>query len=419
MPRRQRRLALVALGAVAITAVVAFPVRGTWWGGFILAIAEAGVVGGLADWFAVTAIFRRPLGLPIPHTGLIVANWELMAARVGTMVGDRVLTQRYLRDEIARLDLGDALARLSARVTRDDLQNATRLVSRWLAEQVPPPAIGDLLERLRQLLLTRSWAPTLATALDFARERQWDEHVIASASRAVADALERPTLGAAAADLIEDMLQRYRESMSGYSRFWLGVADLLGFIDRRRIVAALRAGVREVAEDPQHPFREKLSVTLASLARRLRAEPALAARVEELARVVLESRTLRALLDDVAGALRRTLLVDVGRQRSELIEWVVERLERARLGLIADAELRHDLDRWIKGRVIEVLDSHHGRIADVIEKGVLALGPDGAVRLIEEHAGDDLQYIRLNGTVVGGLAGGAIYALHLLLRAQY
>ena len=149
MARRQRRFALIVLGVAAVSAVLAFPVRGTWWGGWILAIAEAGIVGGLADWFAVTAIFRRPLGLPIPHTGLIPANWELMAARVGTMVG--------------------ALARLSARVTRDDLQNATRLVSRWLAEQVPPQAIGELLERLRQLLLARPWAPRLAAALDFAR----------------------------------------------------------------------------------------------------------------------------------------------------------------------------------------------------------------------------------------------------------
>jgi uncharacterized membrane-anchored protein YjiN (DUF445 family) len=416
VPRRQRRLALIALGAAAVGAILAFPVRGTWWGGWILAIAEAGIVGGLADWFAVTAIFRRPLGLPIPHTGLIPANWELMAARVGTMVGDRVLTQHYLKDEISQLDLGDALARLSARVTRDDLQNATRLVARWLADQVPPQAVGDLLERLRQLLLTQPWAPRLAAAIDFARERRWEEGLIGSAFRALAEVLERPAVAAAIADLVDDLLQRYRESVAGYSRFWLGLADLLGLIDRRRIVAAVRAGVREIAEDPQHPFRRRLLVALATFTRRLRDEPALAARVEEAARAVLESQTLVALLDDMAGALRRLLLVDVGRQHSELIEWVADRLERARLGVIADEELRRDLDRWIKARIVELLDRYHGRIAEIIEKGVLALGPDGAVRLIEEHAGDDLQYIRVNGTVVGGLAGGALYALHLLLR---
>src|SRR5262249_6993713 len=105
-PRRsRRRVALVVLLRAVALAALAFPVRATWWGGWILAVAEAGIVGGLADWFAVTAIFRRPLGLPIPHTAIIPTNWKLLAARVGTMVGDRVLTRDYLATEIGRLDV--------------------------------------------------------------------------------------------------------------------------------------------------------------------------------------------------------------------------------------------------------------------------------------------------------------------------
>jgi uncharacterized membrane-anchored protein YjiN (DUF445 family) len=96
--------------------------------------------------------------------------------------------------------------------------------------------------------------------------------------------------------------------------------------------------------------------------------------------------------------------------------WLAERLERARRALVADPMLRKDLDRWIKTRATDVIDRYHPQIVSFIENGVRALGPEGAVRLIEEHAGDDLQYIRVNGTVVGGLAGGAIYAIHLLLR---
>src|SRR5215472_13185041 len=94
--RPRRRLALGVLLAALALAVASFPVRATWWGGWILAVAEAGIVGGLADWFAVTALFRHPLGLPIPHTALIPANWELMAERVGVMVGGRVLTAAYV-----------------------------------------------------------------------------------------------------------------------------------------------------------------------------------------------------------------------------------------------------------------------------------------------------------------------------------
>ena len=119
----------------------------------------------------------------------------------------------------------------------------------------------------------------------------------------------------------------------------------------------------------------------------------------------------------MAELLQRSVLADLGRQRSELIAWVAERLERARQDVIADEDLRRDLDGWVKRRLADAIERHHGRLAEFIEKGVLALGADGAVRLIEEHAGDDLQYIRVNGTVVGGLAGGAIYGVHLLLRA--
>jgi uncharacterized membrane-anchored protein YjiN (DUF445 family) len=414
-PRPQRRLALLVLCAAAATAVAAFPVRATWWGGWILAVAEAGIVGGLADWFAVTAIFRRPLGLPIPHTALIPANWELMAARVGTMVGDRVLTVRYVTDEIARLDLGGLIERAAARIDRGDLERAAHFLARWAAEQVPPLAFGELVERARQLLLARAWAPTLAAGLEVARERGWDERALAAAARALADALERPVVGAAVADLVDELLQRYRESMRAYPRLWLSVADLFGLIDRPRILAALRTGMRDVAGDEAHPLRGRARAALAAFAGRLRTDPALAARVEGAARELLESEALRELLEEGARALHRTILADVGRERSELVAWVADRLDRVRLDLVADAALRRDLERWLRERVVDLLERQHGRLAQFIEKGVLALGPEGAVRMLEEHAGDDLQYIRVNGTVVGGLAGGAIYGAHLLL----
>ena len=140
------------LAAVAL-ALVAFPFRATWWGGWILAVAEAGIVGGLADWFAVTALFRHPLGVPIPHTALIPANWQLMAARVGAMVGDRVLNTEYVTREISRVDIADLLARAAGRATRADLEAVVAAVARWAAAELPPDAAVDLVEWLRRRLL--------------------------------------------------------------------------------------------------------------------------------------------------------------------------------------------------------------------------------------------------------------------------
>jgi uncharacterized membrane-anchored protein YjiN (DUF445 family) len=138
--------------------------------------------------------------------------------------------------------------------------------------------------------------------------------------------------------------------------------------------------------------------------------------VEALKAEALASPAVGRLAEDAAAAVRQALATDLAAPDSEVVGWIADRLERARHALIDDAALRAELDAWAKARVIELVERHHGRLAVFIENGVRALGPEGAVRLIEEHAGDDLQYIRVNGTVVGGLAGGAIHGLHLMAR---
>ena len=374
----QRRLALGALLGAAALAAAAFPFQATWWGGLLLAVAEAGVVGGLADWFAVTAIFRRPLGLPIPHTGLIPRNWERMAERVGVMVGGRVLTKDYVREEIAGLDLADLVARGAERLSRPAIERATRLVAGWAAEQLTPATAAELLARGRRALVGQPVAPLLAAALGVVRRQGWDQRMIDGALAVLAESMERPEFRAAVSDVVDDLLARYRERLGVYPRLWMGLASLLGVLDRDRLVAALHAGLREVAKDREHPLRRQAVEVLADLERRLTGDATLASRVE------------------AAKA---------------------ERLDRARQALIEDAELRRELDGWAKARLQDLVERHHARIAGFIENGVRALGPEGAVRMIEEHAGDDLQFIRVNGTVVGGLAGGAIYLVHLLVAA--
>jgi uncharacterized membrane-anchored protein YjiN (DUF445 family) len=199
-------------------------------------------------------------------------------------------------------------------------------------------------------------------------------------------------------------------------RILLGLAHLFGVVDRDRLVNALQTGLREVARDPGHPLRAQIAAAIAELPSRLRTDGKLAARVEALKVEALASPALARLVDDAAAAVRQALAADLAAPKSEVVGWVSDRLDRARHALIADAGLRAELDAWAKARVIELVERHHGRLAVFIENGVRALGPEGAVRLIEEHAGDDLQYIRLNGTVVGGLAGGAICSVHMLIR---
>jgi uncharacterized membrane-anchored protein YjiN (DUF445 family) len=414
-PPRQRRLALLVLLAAVALAAAAIPLRGRWWGGWILAIAEAGIVGGLADWFAVTALFRHPLGLPIPHTAIIPANWELMAERVGVMVGDRVLTKEYVTREVSGFDVAGLLARAAERFKPADLESAVRAVARWAAEQVSPAATSDSAVWLTRLARATPIAPVLATGLEIARKQGWDQRLIEAVAATLIEALDRPAFRTAVADLVDEVLAGYRAQMGVYPRFLLGLANTLGLIDRERLVSALHEALKKIADDPDDPLRIRLTETLAALPARLRTDPGLAARVESAKEELLASPAVARLLEDSAAGLRKTIMVDLASEPSELVGWITARLDRARLALADDATLRDTLDRWLKERLTEVIDRYHDRIARFIERGVHALGPEGAVRLIEEHAGDDLQYIRVNGTVVGGLAGGGLYAIHLLL----
>lgn len=415
-PPRQRRLALLVLLAAVALAVAAYPLRTRWWGGLILAIAEAGIVGGLADWFAVTALFRHPLGLPIPHTAIIPANWELMAQRVGTMVGDRVLTKDYVTHEISRFDIAELLARAAERIKPADLEAAVRAVARWAAEQVTPSATGDAALWLTRLARANPIAPLLATAIEISRKQGWDQRLIEAVAAALIDALDRPDFRTMVGDLVDEVLAGYRAQMGVYPRILMGLANTFGLIDRERLVTALHTALKKIADDPDDPLRRRLTETLAALPERLRSDPALAARVEAAKEELLASPAVARLLEDAAVGLRKLVIADLAAEPSELVSWITARLDRARRTLAEDTALRQSLDRWLKERLTEAVDRYHDRIARFIERGVHALGPEGAVRLIEEHAGDDLQYIRVNGTVVGGLAGGGLYAIHLLLE---
>ena len=414
-PPRQRRLALLVLLAAVAVAVAAYPLRTRWWGGFILAIAEAGIVGGLADWFAVTALFRHPLGLPIPHTAIIPANWELMAQRVGTMVGDRVLTKDYVTHEISRFDIAELLARAAERIKPANLEAAVRAVARWAAEQVTPSATGDAALWLTRLARANPIAPLLATGIEISRKQGWDQRLIEAVAAALIEALDRPDFRTTVGDLVDEVLAGYRAQMGVYPRILMGLANTFGLIDRERLVTALHTALKKIADDPDDPLRRRLTETLAALPERLRTDPALAARVEAAKEELLASPAVARLLEDAAVGLRKLVTADLAAQPSGLVSWITARLDRARRTLAEDTALRQSLDRWLKERLTEAVDRYHDRIARFIERGVHALGPEGAVRLIEEHAGDDLQYIRVNGTVVGGLAGGGLYAIHLLL----
>src|SRR6185295_8654431 len=243
------------------------------------------------------------------------ANWELMAQRVGTMVGDRVLTKEYVTHEIARFDIADLLARGAERMRPADLEAAVRAIASWAAEQVTPAATGDAALWLTRLARANPIAPLLATAIEIARKQGWDQRLIEAVAAALIEALERPDFRASVGDLVDEVLEGYRARMGVYPRLLMGLANTLGLIDRDRLVGALHNALKRIADDPDDPLRRRLTETLAALPERLRADPALAARVEAAKEELLASPAVARLLEDAAAGLPGRRVLEQPRHR--------------------------------------------------------------------------------------------------------
>src|SRR2546421_3782586 len=150
--------------------------------------------------------------------------------------------------------------------------------------------------------------------------------------------------------------------MGVYPRIWIGLAELLGVLDRERIVSALHSGLREVAKNPDHPLRARAGEIVVELELRLTTDAALAARVDAAKNELLATPAVVALLDDLAASLRRTLLADLAAPRSEAAAWIAERLERARQGPVTRATLRVHIGHWLKARASQLVPVHTPRI---------------------------------------------------------
>src|SRR5262249_53751498 len=150
---------------------------------------------------------------------------------------------------------------------------------RWAADQLSGSATDELVHVLHSALRAQPVTPLLAWALEAARREGWDRRIVAVAARALADAMDRPLVRQAVEGLVDDLLARYRERFGVFPGVLFGVADLFGLIDRSRIVAALAAGSRTVANDPEHPLRVELLEAMRAWPERLRGDPALAGRL--------------------------------------------------------------------------------------------------------------------------------------------
>jgi len=406
--RGVRRMKTIATGALLLMAAVFASAK--WaqsygaggWAGYVAAGAEAGMVGALADWFAVTALFRRPLGLPIPHTAIIPSKKDQLGRSLGEFVGENFLSGEVVRARLRAVGiasrLGSWLARPehAERVTAE-LSTALRGALAVLRDSDVQAVVGEAVTRRMN---AREIAPGLGALLD----------------RVVADGGHRR-----AVDLVctrgAEWLEEHRDSVmvavAGGAPGWTP-----RFVDRRigdRVYRELLRFVTEMRDMPDHPARGAVDRFLADFAGDLRTDPATRARVERLKSEILGRPEVQDVIASTWSSVRSMVVAAAEDEHSQLRVRARESLLSLGSRMSGDERLRGKVDGWVEGAAVYVVTTYRDEITSLISETVASWDAEHTSKKIEAHVGRDLQFIRLNGTVVGALAGLAIYAVTDLL----
>jgi uncharacterized membrane-anchored protein YjiN (DUF445 family) len=402
--RRMKLIATALLAGAAVIFVVARLLELRYaWVGFIRAFAEAAMVGALADWFAVTALFRHPLGLPIPHTAIIPRRKDSIGESIGRFVEDNFLSEEVLLGRMRALRVVHRAAEALSQPAESDqiAKHATTAVNNAL-RVVNDADVQALVERsvVDRVRATHP-APLLGRVLALA---------LAGQRRVVlADELVNVV-----GRLLDENKDAIRLKIRQETPWWMPQS-----IDRHiaeRLFDTVESTLQAVRSDPNHPFHARFDALLAEFIDRLQHDPETIARGEVLKEELLQNPIVR----DFSASLWRDIKAAIQAQSANQDSALHDAIQRAarHFGelVLRDEALAEKINRWAERLVVYASQEYRHQFGQLIAHTVSRWDAEATSRKIELQIGRDLQFIRINGTVIGGLAGLVIYCFSLLIR---
>ena len=404
-----KRIALGLLCAAALLYALAkfFEPRHPWLG-YVAAFAEAAMVGAIADWFAVVALFRHPLGLPIPHTAIIPANKDRIGANLAGFICNNFLSTAQV---LSKLKEFDAAARLAD----------------WLASPAHARTLGD-------------HAVTVARygigALDDARVRDFLGRTVTAGlaqidlSRLLGQALDALTAGGRHQALLDDVLAQVAGLIEGEelqgriteaiareikTLRYVGLDQVAARAATRKIVAAVAHTIGELATEPAHPLRQRFDAFVDDFVLKLKHDPEFHARGEQIRAELQAHPALAEYTHGLWDELLAWLHADLARDDSSIRQRVVAMAGSLGARLQRDESIRRWINEQIEAAAPAAIERYREDIRRYIVERVQEWNADEMTAELERNIGRDLQFIRVNGTLVGGLVGLAIYSLTRML----
>jgi uncharacterized membrane-anchored protein YjiN (DUF445 family) len=402
--RRMKSLATALLAAAAVVYLLASRAEdgGPAWVGYVRAAAEASMVGALADWFAVTALFRRPLGLPIPHTAIIPTRKDQLGAGLGDFVGTHFLSEEVVRDRLRSVGVA---ARVGGWLTEPDhARRVTDEAATALRGAIEVLRDDDVRAVLEQALLPRLLEAPVGPPLGRLLTRVVEDRAHEGMLQLAIDQVNRWL--AQNEDVVVDAVARQAPAWSPR------------FVDEAVALRVYREVVRvagEVQRDPEHPLRRSVDRFLAETGRDLQDDLETIHRAEQLKAGLLAHPAVRAAAGDLAGSVRAALLEAVANPDGELRRRAAAGVASFGGRLSSDDRLRAKVDGWLEDAAAYLVTTYRDELTATITETVNRWDGEETARKVELAVGRDLQFIRINGTLVGGLAGIGIHALTQLL----
>ena len=401
--RKMKLVALALLIAMAIIFVFAFALQKEYpWLQYVRAAAEGGMVGALADWFAVTALFKYPMGIKIPHTAIIPRRKDQIGASLGEFVETNFLSEQVVQEKLASVDVARKVgAWLSGPGGAERVAKEGAAVIRGAFKVLNDDDVQAVIESMvRKHLLTPPWGPPVGR---LAQRIFADGH-----HHTLVDLLVDRTV-----DWVRDNHETVSRLVSDRSPPWVPqYGD--GLVGDKVYLEILKF-TKAVQSDPQHQVRQSIDTYLTSLAQDLQHDPVMIARAEGIKAQVLGDPEVRELASRTWGTIKTALLTAVDDPHSELTVKFKAAVHDFGTRLVVDPELAGKVNAWIGDAAGYLVRTYRSDIAGVITDTVARWDAEETSQKIELQVGKDLQFIRINGTVVGSLAGLAIFsAAHLV-----
>lgn len=404
--RHMRRIAtglLLSMAAMFVAGKYLEQYHNTHWG-FLRAFAEAGMIGGLADWFAVTALFRYPLGIRIPHTAIIPNNKERIGRTLAAFLRSNFLTTKIVARRVQRMDVAAAMGKFLTSPTGGEgrmRMGASRLAGDIIGALDDERLGGIAKSALKKQLEKLDVAPLLGQLLNAAIAERRHMAVLDSMVKWSAKTLE------ANEHLIRDMVAEKANTIMR----WTGLDEKLA----DAIVNGLHKLLIEMAEDPDHPLRAKGEEGLASLAHDLMHQKKMQTKVANWKKEMLANPAINKWIDGLWQQGRESLLKAARDPDASMAGKLGEALTQLGGKLQDDERLKHQINRFARRAIVGTTENYGDSIVALVSDTIGKWDANTITDRVENAVGSDLQFIRINGTLVGGLAGIAIHTIGLLI----